>query len=336
MAGRRLEAVGYGVTAFEGGGGGVKRHVDIPIVGYGAAWPDGDGMVVLNDPVEGRDSCQGDSGGPNVYIRGDGYVQVAITSYGDGCGSGGGGWNVRTDLYIDWIEDTAGIQVQTDFVRPPRFVCSHQLNPGSPTSIAFGRLPMALQCAIDSGDPETIEEVTWFWGDGSSAEVSTALTASHTYTEMGVYSLRACISGVRGENPYTECQLVPNHVTACGVPQVSFSATPREGLRIEVENQTSLRAPACVTNVQWDVFSGPAIAGTPLFSHSTWQPDLDLSEHGPGVYTIVLNAGGIGGTGAARATVEVGRGRGCSTTPGGSLPSLALLVLPLVVRRRCR
>ena len=54
--------------------------------------------------------------------------------------------------------------------------------------------------------------------------------------------------------------------------------------------------------------------GEPVKTLSGWEPDLELDDVGPGEYTIVLNVGGLGGTGAAMATVDVGRGTGCNTS----------------------
>ncbi len=329
-----LVKIGFGITVPGGGGSGIKRYATIPLVAFEPAWPDGSGTLTLFDVQEGRSGCQGDSGGPTVrYVGTEGYVQVGITSFGrTDCTVGS---DMRVDLYVDWIEEVTGVEVLRRPVRPPTFYCSHQLNPESSRSIALGVVPMELQCVVDSGDPETIQEVVWFWGDGSEPETLTTLEASHTYTEMGVYNLRACVVGNRSGSDYADCTLKSSHVNACDIPLASFEATPREGLVIELQNTTSLRAHNCVSNALWEVYEGAEIAGEPILSLSGWQPELDLSEYGVGTYTVVLNVGGVAGTGAAAATVELGRGNGCST--GGLAPvGWALLALPVLGLRRRR
>ncbi|MCA9569689.1 MAG: trypsin-like serine protease [Myxococcales bacterium] len=326
-----VRQIGFGITVSGGGGSGTKRYADVPMVSYEPAHPLGTGIVTMFDAADGRGLCQGDSGGPGVRFQGDGYVQVGIASTEQrNCSFGN---DMRVDLYIDWIETVTGVTVLKEPVRPPTFYCSHQLNPDSNTSIAIGTVPMDLQCIVDAGDPQTIEQVQWLWGDGTEAETVTTLTASHTYSEMGVYNLRACVVGERAGNEYTDCTLKASHVNACDVPLASFEATPAEGLRIDVTNTTSLRAHNCVSNALWEVYQGDAASGDPIISLTGWQPELDVRDFGVGTYTVVLNVGGLGGTGAAAATVEVGRGSGCST--GGLAPMLApLAFLPLLGLRR--
>jgi hypothetical protein len=336
--GRTVTGIGYGQTQTGGNDSGIKRFAPIPISSFTDAHsedaPANNGTVGFFDAQTQRGLCQGDSGGPAVYFQGNGYAQVGVSSFISGeCGVGEG-YQMRVDLYIDWIEETAGIEVATENIRPATFQCSHQLNPGSPDSIAIGAAPMELLCAVDSGDPETIEEVTWYWGDGSAPEAITDLVADHTYTTMGVYNLRACIAGDRGGIAYEDCVLKSSHVNVCETPTASFEATPAEGLRIDLRNTTSLRAHNCVSNALWEVYEGGAVSGEPLLSLSGWEPELRLEDSGPGTYTVVLNVGGLGGTGAAMATVDIGRGgSGCSST--GTWPMLApLMVLPLLGLRR--
>lgn len=328
---RPVTEIGFGITAPDAGDSGTKRYVDAPRVNsYTEAHPDGNGSITYYDQG-GQGTCQGDSGGPTVYKQGEGYAQISITSYGpQDCTYG---TDMRVDLYIDWIEEQAEIEVIRAYLRPPTFRCSHQLNPGSLSSIAIGVAPVDLQCAVNSGDPETVEQVTWYWGDGSDPEVVEGLSASHVYQEQGVYNLQGCIAGTRQELPYEDCILRASHVNVCETPVASFEVTPLEGLRLGVDNTTSLRAHNCVSNAQWEVYQGAEIAGEPLFSVTGWAPEFDLGETGPGTYTVVLNVGGLAGTGAAVAQVEVGRGGGCSTSP--VMPGLfGLMLVPLAGLRR--
>ena len=79
-------------------------------------------------------------------------------------------------------------------------------------------------------------------------------------------------------------------------------------------------------------------------SEPRWRTDRDprervvaavhLSE--PGAYDVVLHVGGLGGTGAATATVDTrgATGLGCATAPGGGWLVLGA-VLALRRPRRC-
>ncbi|HET8930814.1 MAG TPA: trypsin-like serine protease [Acidimicrobiales bacterium] len=51
------------------------------------------------------DSCQGDSGGPLVVSQGGRWVQVGITSWGDGCAEGYPGVYSRVAAQSTWIKD---------------------------------------------------------------------------------------------------------------------------------------------------------------------------------------------------------------------------------------
>ena len=113
-----------------------------------------------------------------------------------------------------------------------------------------------------------------------------------------------------------------------------LEATPADGLTVDLVNKTPLRAYTCISNATWEVYEGTSVGGTPVRTLSGWEPDLDLSEEGPGDYTIVLNVGGLGGTGAAMTNIKVGRGAGCSHVPGWSWAFVAPLFLVGLSRRR--
>lgn len=324
--------IGFGITAFGNSDSGIKRFVDVPLVGFSDAPPEGNWGVSFFDAEQGRSTCQGDSGGPGVVRIGDGYTQIGITSYGVACGAGLG-TKMRVDPYLDWILESVP-SIQTAPTSPPRFTCDHQLN-ASEDSIALGVLPLELQCTTQVADPETLEAVTWSWGDGSEPDrISNSFgQVTHTYTEMGVFTVRACFEGTRAGTPYRQCVARLNHVNACGIPQAAFEVLPGTDLQLDLANHTSLNAHNCVTDARWDIFAGEGTEGTPVASYPGWEPMPQLAE--PGRYTVVLNVGGLAGTSAAVATVDLRRKRagGCDASGGLALGWLPVLTL-LGLRRR--
>lgn len=321
----RVTHVGYGITSFEGDGGGVQRYADVPLVDFSGAPPEGNFGLHFFDAEDGRSTCQGDSGGPGLLRTGDGYVQIGITSYGIRCGSGEG-VKMRVDPYLDWIGGYVPV-IQTGVSGPPRFDCSHRLNEDG---YALGTVPLDLRCTATQPDLETLERVTWTWGDGSAPTVvtDTLTEAAHTYTEMGVYSVRACFEGVRGGIAYEQCVRKTNLVNACDVPEVAFEAQP-DGRALVLRNLTSLDAHHCITEARWSVYEGSDTSGEPVVVSPAWEPMPELSA---GTYTVVLEVGGLAGTGAARATVAMRRTAGCDVS---GLGLLGWFVLPLAfVRRR--
>lgn len=352
--------VGFGITAFGNSDSGTKRETIVPLIGYSDAPPEGNWGVSFFDIEFGRSTCQGDSGGPGVvYVGNDAYFQIGVTSYGVECNSGPG-VKTRVDPYIDWmlgVNDGArddGIIDEDEYIRdeaervptiqtaaggPPRFACSNQLNTEE-ESFAIGVVPFDLNCSATIPDKETLEQVTWYWGDGSEPVTVPAdpaegsETGSHVYTEMGVYNVRACFEGTRGDTPYTQCVLKTNHVNACDVPTAEFTVETLPELTLGLRNTTSLRAHNCITNAEWEVYAGTSISGEPLVTAAGWEPEIVLPEAGE--YTVVLNVGGLAGTAAASATLDVKRkssGNGCNAT--SVAPAFGLLaLLPLMAFRR--
>lgn len=321
----RVTHVGYGITSFGGSGAGVQRYADVPLVSFSGAPPEGNWGLGFFDGVDGRSTCQGDSGGPGLLRVGDGYVQVGVTSYGVRCGSGEG-TKMRVDPYLDWIREHVPA-IQTGIGGPPQFACSHRLGDDG---YSLGTVPLELRCTATQPDLETLERVTWTWGDGSEPTVVTddLTEAAHTYTEMGVYSVKACFEGVRGGLPYEQCVRKTNLVNACDVPMPQFEATP-EGRTLVLRNLTPLDAHHCITEARWAVYEGTDTTAEPVLTYATWEPMPELPESG--AYTVVLEVGGLAGTGAAAAEVQLRSGAGCDVS---GLGALGLFALPLALVRR--
>jgi hypothetical protein len=352
----QVQHIGFGVTRFQGNDGGTKRKVIVPMVGYSGEPPDGNWGVSFFDASDGRSTCQGDSGGPGVVREGnDGYFQVGVTSYGIACGSGIG-TKMRVDPYIDWIlgredganddgvvtedeylddrpEETRVPFVQTGAAGPPKFECSHQIAPASGSSFALGTVPLDLRCSTTIPDPDTLESITWYWGDGSAPQELTTdrEQAEHTYTVLGVYNVRACFAGVRGEQAYDQCVRKTSYVNACDVPDVHFEAEQTDDLTIGVRNLTSLRAHNCVTNAVWELYKGTSASGD-FVEYAGWEPEITIEEAGD--YTLVLNVGGLAGTGGATASLNVTRRAGGCTSAAMAPAFGSLALLPLLAFRR--
>lgn len=218
------------------------------------------------------------------------------------------------------------------------FACSNQLS----EDLALGVIPFDLKCSIVSDYRDEITSVEWHWGDGS--DESTGLDAKHTYTEPGNYTVEVSVTGDReacGEDGWSNDFRKVGFVRACGVPEPEFAVEHVDGLAYQMVNDTDVSVYGCYTNIEWQVYKGGTVSGEPLadLTYSGWDPKLIFPEDG--TYTVVLNLGGPGGTGAAMATFEVEERRGdgysaCDTTSGAAGTGMMLSGLLLLALRRKR
>ncbi len=312
-----VDIVGYGVTTDEGEDGGTKRHAPTVVSAVselGLAYFDGEHQV-----------CFGDSGGPTFIEVAGGRVQVGVHSYVDGGCVDGVAWDNRVDTLLGWIE-AQDVAIQTTPAGPPHFECSHAYGEG-----ALGTVPFDLKCVASAPDPGAVLGVRWRWGDGA---VSEGWSAEHRYTEAGTYHVTMCADFEGASGPWSWCVAGTQVVTACGIPDASFEAfAGGEPLEIATENTTDVSVYGCISDVQWQVFEGRDVSAEPVLTVGAWEPVFSLDQ--PGTYTVMLNVGGHGGTGAARSVVEVrGPTLACDSS-GGSLMWFAWLPL-LAVRRRAQ
>lgn len=322
--GQEITFIGFGITRFGGGNGGIKRIADVPIVNL----PDTEPYLV-NTYDGNQSTCQGDSGGPGIVFSGDGYVQVSITSHGVGCGEGWGG-HMKVNYYLNWIRAKSGITPVTRPGSPPDFKCSNEADPDDNDTIAIGVVPFDLRCQVDYHATEELTNVSWQWGDGQTSE---GLNVVHEYTSSGNYSVRMCASGEReGGEPWEHCVTKNGYVRSCDVPDVAFSAEQIDGLEWQLVNQTDVSTFGCISELEWEVYDE---SDTLIDSFGGWSPEILFEE--PGDYRVVLNVGGIGGTAGAELDLDVRRGVGGCNSVGGSaggLGALALLLGLVAVRRR--
>lgn len=341
-----LTFIGFGITADGGTGSGTKRSV---VVSTGGSVLDPNGWLLNfpGNPSAPKSTCQGDSGGPGVYVGEDGrYIQYTITSHGVMCGEGSSGY-VRTDAYFDWVqENLRDAEIVTRPTAPPRFACSNEVKPieeaGSTTApdpYAIGAAPLDLKCSVQYFDPDAITKVTWEWGDGETQEVTgtDVLIADHAYDTTDVYSIKMCAEFLSDSGQVsTGCHTKRDYVNVCEAPEVTFSYEATDLRTLQFINLTDVTARKCLSRVQWDIFEGDSATGEPVDSIAAWQPEYEFAEGG--TYTVVLNVGGVGGTGAAKTVIDVAkatRSVSCGHVgPGVGAGAVALLGLALVRRRR--
>jgi chitodextrinase len=216
------------------------------------------------------------------------------------------------------------------------FECSHQVQDG----LVIGVVPFDLHCVIVSEDLGEVVSAEWAFGDGGVAD---ELTATHTYTEPGNYTIQLTVQGERetcGEEGWQNNYRRVGYVRACGVPDASFEVDHVDGLQYQMLNDSDVSVYGCISNIQWEVYRGEAASGEPLIAGiSAWEPVIDFPE--AGTYTVVMNLGGYAGTSGAAVTFEAkdrrgeGTGCGCASSPVGGLGAL-LLMLPLWRGRRPR
>jgi hypothetical protein len=215
--------------------------------------------------------------------------------------------------------------------------CSHELDPESDDTIAFGVVPFTIKCSVASKNRGEISNVTWFWGDGGMDE-GTTLDIEHTYTEPGNYTLIAQIEGaneVCGEWDYETSQV--GYVRACDIPEPVFSYEHVNGLQYQLLNDTDVSVYGCIYDIEWDVYK--AGGSEPIAELKAWEPKFEFPENGE--YRVVLNIGGPAGTGASELTFEVkdrvGEGYGaCNTAGTGAGLGVILSALGLLITRRRR
>lgn len=88
-----VTVIGWGVTSENGSQPNVLQQVSVPIVPHAECVADYEGSAIITNNMicaglqntGGKDSCQGDSGGALFKKTNNGYLQIGIVSFGDGC-----------------------------------------------------------------------------------------------------------------------------------------------------------------------------------------------------------------------------------------------------------
>lgn len=217
------------------------------------------------------------------------------------------------------------------------FTCSHQVEDG----LSVGVVPFDLNCVIVSDYLNEVVSADWNFGDGGTSD--DPLAATHTYTEPGNYTIQLEVHGEReacGPDGWENNFRRVGYVRACGVPTSEFEVEHIDGLQYKMLNESDVSVYGCISNIDWTVYEGEGTGGTVVQENiQAWEPIIEFPDNG--TYTVVMNLGGIGGTGASMVTFTArntrGEGRGCAT---GAAPigggAGVLLALGLVAARRRR
>lgn len=123
LVGRTFTAVGYGVTDFEGPGGGVKRFVEMTLLGF-------DSQLIFYGNANSN-VCQGDSGGPDL-MEIDGELRViGVHSFVQAPFCHGESGSQRPDVHQAFIDEA--LVLAGDVCDPtPNDVCTLGCNDVDP------------------------------------------------------------------------------------------------------------------------------------------------------------------------------------------------------------
>jgi RHS repeat-associated protein/uncharacterized repeat protein (TIGR01451 family) len=161
----------------------------------------------------------------------------------------------------------------------------------------LGTAPLPVVFANNSTGTSTY---LWDFGDGST---SAAISPTHVYTRLGVYTVTLAASGTGGTNTLMR----DGYIAVYESPEVGFTAAPVDGLAplsVVFTNTTT----GAVSAYTWDF--GEGVTST-----------LESPAHtytAPGVYTVTLAVDGpVGGDALSREAYIRVRGADFAAAPGG-------------------
>ena len=195
----------------------------------------------------------------------------------------------------------------------------------------YGGVPLEVCYDIETDNEEELTTATWNFGDGTTDE---GLSACHTYTEQGQYTVTVTISGVNeacGDWEYTHYERA--YVVACDEPSTGtdpstgeaypglFTYEAGEDLTYQMVNRADTSVYGCLDTVVWQVLDS---AGNVDQEISAWSPKIQFPSAGD--HTVILNVGGPGGVSAAELTVSVVEVSGGCAAPVGFAGAFGLLL----------
>ena len=212
------------------------------------------------------------------------------------------------------------------------FACSNEVSDAA----AVGVVPFTVNCVFESDGTGNFNDIVWTFGDG---ETGTGVAVSHTYVDEGIFDVTVDATGSAATCPTFNSTITKDaYVRVCDIPEPVFEMQHVFGVTWNAHNQTGLEVYGCQDDIVWEVYEGKGAMGKPALVFEQWEPQIVFPDEG--TYTVIVNIGGVAGTGAASVTLDVKRESGlhpfgCATSPG---PGAGWwLALPLFwLRRRNR
>ena len=260
-------------------------------------------------------------GHPCAFEGGCDESEIAATMYFDVAACDGGSATIAED---DSNGLTALYGPQVDVA------CSNEVSDAA----SVGVVPFTIQCVLEANLSGAVDSVQWDFGDGQTA---TGVEVSHTYEREGIFDLRVAVEGSTAECASFGAEVSKNaYVRVCDVPVPVFELEHVYGVTWNVRNLTGVRVYGCHEEILWEVYKGRKTQGKPVLTYAQWAPQIVFPDEG--TWTVIVNLGGIAGTGASSVTVDVKRESGlhplgCSSA-GGAQGWWALLIPFLILRRR--
>jgi hypothetical protein len=226
------------------------------------------------------------------------------------------------------VDDAAGLTA----LYGPRMdvACSSEVSDAA----SVGVVPFSVQCVLEADFEVIVESASWDFGDVT--EDGTGVEVSHVYEQEGIYDLNVTVQGSADGCESFESKVVKaGYVRVCDVPEPVFELEHVFGITWNVRNLTGVEVYGCHDDIVWEVYEGAKVQGKPALTFEQWEPQIVFPDEG--TWTVIVNLGGIAGTGAASVTVDVKRESGLHPFGCASVSGLSvswLLVLPVVFARR--
>jgi len=211
------------------------------------------------------------------------------------------------------------------------FACSNEVSDAASVGIA----PFTVNCVFEGDGLATFDSIVWTFGDG---ETATGVQVSHTYNSEGAFDVTVEAQGSTEECPSFDSRIAKDaYVRVCDIPQPVFEMQHIYGITWTAHNQTGLEVYGCQDDIIWEVYKGQNASGKAQMTFEQWEPKIIFPEEG--TWTVIVNIGGVAGTGAASVTLDVKRESGlhpfgCATS--GSPVNMWWLALPLLALGRRR